>query len=260
LNSIRPFIGYGPINTIRPWFHGNYNSLQASVEHHFSGSSVVKFNYTWSKALTNAQTDRSSAPQNSYDLDAEYGRSQLDRRHVVTATYVYELPFYQSQRGFVGHLLGGWQTSGIITINSGLPLTVTNNSANVPRDPAGQGCTNAATTCSVRPNQVGDAEGPQTVAQWFNTSAFVENTTLGVPGNARRGSINGPGLWRVDASVFKVIKINERMSTQLRLEGFNVFNHENFNTIGTTFGLSSFGTVTGSRDPRILQLAAKFNF
>jgi hypothetical protein len=60
--------------------------------------------------------------------------------------------------------------------------------------------------------------------------------------------------------VFKVIKINERMSTQLRLEGFNVFNHENFNTIGTTFGLSSFGTVTGSRDPRILQLAAKFNF
>ena len=260
LNAIRPFIGYGPINTIRPWFHGNYNSLQASVEHHFSGASIVKFNYTWSKALTNAQTDRSSAPQNWWDLDAEYGRSQLDRRHVVTATYVYELPFFAQQKGLIGHVLGGWQTSGIVTVNSGLPLTVTNSSSAVPRDPAGQGCTNSATTCSVRPNQVGDAEGPQTVTQWFNTAAFVENTTLGVPGSARRGSINGPGLWRVDTSVFKVIKMGERFNTQLRFEAFNVFNHENFNTVSTTFGASNFGQVTGSRDPRILQLAAKFNF
>jgi len=260
LNAIRPFIGYGPINTIRPWFYGNYHSIQTSLERRFANSSVVKVNYTWSKALTNAQTDRSSAPQNSYNLDAEYGLSQLDRRHVLTATYVYELPFFKSQQGLTGHLLGGWQTSGIFTVNSGLPLTVTNSSASVPRDPAGQGCTNAATTCSVRPNQIANAEGPQTVAQWFNIASFVENTTLGVPGNARRGSITGPGLWRADASVFKMIKITERVNTQLRFEGFNIFNHENFNTVNTSFGTAAFGTVTGSRDPRILQLAAKITF
>ncbi len=260
LNAIRPFLGYGPINTIRPWFSGNYNSMQLSVEHRFSGDSVVKFNYTWSKALTNNQTDRSSAPQNSYDINAEYGLSALDRRHIVTATYVYELPWYRSQQGWKGHLLGGWQTSGIITINSGLPLTVTNSSALVPRDPAGQGCTLAATVCSVRPNQIAGSEGPQTLTTWFNTAAFVENTTLGVPGNARRGSIIGPGLWRADASIFKVIKIKERFQTQLRLEGFNIFNHENFNGVNTTFGSSAFGNITSSRDPRIVQLAAKFSF
>ncbi len=264
INAIRPYLGYGPINAIVPWFDANYNSLQASLEKRFSSASLVKINYTWSHSLTDSMSDRSNAPANTYDLRQNYGPSALDRRHVVTASYVYELPFMKDQKGFTGHILGGWQTSGIVSIATGVPFNVSGNVAPTggsSQDAAGQGCILGATACPIRPNEIGDPNnGPKTLKQWFNTSAFAFNGTPGQVGTARSGAIIGPGYWRVDMSIFKHVKFTEKLGMQLRLETFNVLNHENFNTINTTFGSSLFGQVTGSRDPRILQLGAKFEF
>lgn len=69
-------------------------------------------NYTWSKNLTTASNDY-RALQCTYDLLAEYGPADIDRRHVFTGSYVYYLPFYKDQKGIAGHVLGGWELSGI---------------------------------------------------------------------------------------------------------------------------------------------------
>ncbi|HVJ05374.1 MAG TPA: carboxypeptidase regulatory-like domain-containing protein [Candidatus Saccharimonadales bacterium] len=265
LNAIRPYKGYSSINTIRPWFGGNYHSFQASLEKRFKGASIIKGNYTWSHGLTDSMSDRSNAPANVYDIHQNYGPTLLDRRHIFTGTYIYDIPFLQSQKGVAGKVLGGWQTSGVVSVASGLPLNI---SGNIPVggtssvDPAGQGCINSASSCPIRPNMVGNPNsgGAQTVKQWFNTAAFQANITPGQVGTAPSGAILGPGYWRVDMSLFKTFKFTESTNFEFRFETFNVFNHENFNAVNTTFGGSLFGQVTGSRDPRQIQLGAKLHF
>jgi len=106
--------------------------------------------------------------------------------------------------------------------------------------------------------------GPKTLTQWFNTAAFAQ-----VPagqfrnGTAGRGIVRGPGYSQWDLSLFKNVKIGERVSSQFRLEAFNAFNHTNYTTLNTSFTLSpnnTFGQVTGARDARIVQLGAKISF
>lgn len=261
LNQIRPFLGYGGIDAIETIFNSNYNSLQVNVQKRFHGDSMVNVAYTWAKSLTDNQTDRSTAPQNSYCIACEYGLSQQDRRHVFTANYVYDLPFFKSQQGMLGHLAGGWEFSGIVTFQSGLPFTV---SSPFDSDPTGQGCLGAS-PCAVRPDLVGDPNaGNQTLVNWFNTSAFAA-----VPagqfhnGTAGRGSVIGPGFSRWDLSLFKNLKLTERVNSQFRLEAFNAFNHFNYNGVNTTINFSptsTYGQVNSARDPRIVQLGMKVNF
>ncbi len=260
LNRIRPYKGYNAINQIEPWFSANYNSLQVSLQKRFAGKSLVDVNYTWSRALTNAQSDRSSAPQNTYDINAEYGRSALDRRHIMTADFVYELPFLREQQGLTGRLLGGWEVSGIVSINTGLPFTATIGN-NI--DPAGLGFLGASAS-GPRPDQVGDPNsgpGTRTLLHWFNTSAFSPVPSGQVrTGSAHRGTISGPGFQRWDLSFFKNIKVTEGSAFQFRAESFNTFNHTNFDSIVTATTSGLYGQVTAARDPRILQVGLKFNF
>jgi hypothetical protein len=272
LNTIRPFRGYTMIGQIAPQFDSNYNSLQTSLTKRFTGNTTLGVNYTWSKGLTDNQTDRSTGLQDTYCRVCDYGRSQLDRRHVFTANYVYDLPWLRTQQGVIGHVLGGWEASGILTINSGLPLTVL-----APRaagDPAAlglnaPGAPNNGAVASPRPDQIGDPNSGQPHGfQWINANAFAFPTVGGAPGSERRGAVNGPGLWRYDMAMMKNIKATERVNLQFRAEAFNLFNHTNFNTISTTLPTnlatvgttSTFGQVTAVRDPRIIQLALKLNF
>jgi hypothetical protein len=265
LNRIRPFVGYGTIGQISPRFYSNYNSLQLAAEKRFTGNSAVNFFYTWSHALTDNQSDRSTGIQNSSCPACDYGRATLDRRHVFTGNYIYELPWQRAQQGFVGHLLGGYEFSGILTINSGLPFTVL--TARGQGDPAAigvntSGAPNNGSVASPRPNQIGDPNnGPKTFTQFFNIAAFAPVTIAGASGNERRGAVNGPGLWRYDMALLKNTRIRESVNLQFRAEAFNLFNHTNFQTVGTTLTTTStFGHVTAVRDPRILQLALKLNF
>lgn len=259
LNSLRPFPGYNAINTIQTRFDSNYNSLQVAVQKRFGSSSLLDINYTFSHALTDAQTDRSSAPQNTYNLRGEYGSSQLDRRHVFTADYVYDLPFFKSQEGFAGHILGGWEASGIVSYFSGLPLTV-GTFSNL--DPAGLGFFGPS-AAGPRPDMISNPNSgaPHKFSQWFNTAAFVNPTaSQTTPGNAPRGAVRGPGAERWDFSAIKNIKVTESMRFQFRAEFFNIFNHTNPDGVSTALGSSIFGKVFSTRDPRIVQLGLKFYY
>lgn len=109
----------------RALFGSNYHSLQASLQKRFSRGSLVSVAYTFSKAMTDSPGDRWNGPQNTYDIRANYGPSPLDRKHILTASLVYELPWMRSQQGLVGDVLGGWGLSSIVAFNGGVPATVT---------------------------------------------------------------------------------------------------------------------------------------
>jgi len=264
LNILRPYRGYNAINAIMSAFNSNYHSLQTSFTKRFTKTGDIGFAYTWSKNLTDNGSDRSNAPQNTYNWHAEYGRAFLDRRHIVTASYVYPLPFLSESSSPLKYVLGGWELSGIFTFNSGLPLTVTSS---LGYDPGRLGsANNAASAAGVRPDLVADpnsGSGIRTINKWFNTAAFAE-VPVGAnrPGNAGRGIIDAPGITRWDFSLFKNFPVRERATIQLRGEAFNVLNHANFNTIPamTALGNPIFGRITSARDPRQIQIAAKLVF
>ncbi|HEY6231219.1 MAG TPA: TonB-dependent receptor [Pyrinomonadaceae bacterium] len=263
LDQIRPFRGYRSINMITPQFNSNYHSLQISAARRFSGASQINAAYTWSRNLTDSPNDRSNAPQNSYNIRDEYQRATLDRTHVLTINYIYELPFFQKQEGFTGKLLGGWQASGIVVYNSGLPFSAVTSSF----DAAGLG-NNPALIAGNRPNLLCDpnANAPHTWQQWFNTACFQANPTtnagiINQVGSAGRGIIEGPPTKRVDFTMTKNIRFGENTQLQLRGEAFNVFNQVNFRTFASlnrTAG--NFGQISTVRDPRTIQLGAKFIF
>jgi hypothetical protein len=275
LNFIRPYLGYDAINDQITSFGSNYNGLQVALQKRIGKNSLVNVNYTWSKAMTNAFNDTSAA-QNTYNLGAEYGPARYDRTNIFNANFVYDLPFFESQSGLVGHTLGGWEISGIVNSYTGLPYTVTG----VLNDPAGQGVLDGNSAVSGRPDMVGKpnkasaASGPihnnNGIKPWFNTAAYapVCPTVGGVttcptgarPGDSHPGSVRGPGLWRADLSLFKNFKFTEHIRLQFRAEATNVFNHTNPDGMSTSFTSSLFGKITSYRDPRILQLGLKLYF
>ncbi len=259
LNILRPFQGYGAIKLIEPWFNSNYNALQIYGKKQFASDALVTFNYTWSKGLTDAQTDV-QAPQNTYNVaHGEYGPILYNRTQVFNLNLVYPLPFFKSQHGVVGKALGGWEVAANANYYTGLPYTATTSGT----DPGGLGIIGAS-PASLRPNLIcnPNSGGAQTRFQYFNTACFAAPpVSAHIPGNEGRGVINGPGYegWNLAAS--KNFLFKERFRFQLRGEASNAFNHSNPSTFGSLSILSSlFGTVSVYRDPRIIQLAGKFYF
>lgn len=284
LNQIRPYPGYLNVNITSTIFTANYNGLQVKTTKKFAGKSYIDANYTWSRALTNSINDYSTAPQNVYNINGDYGRAVYDRTNILTFDGVYELPFYREQKGLVGHLIGGWELTGIYSINSGLPLTVTESSAGgtigyatqtstlglanggTVNDSAGLGIMNSPDPASLRPNMVanpnnGYGQQIHTRLNWFYRPAFVSPTAASVSvGNEKRGVITGPGYNRLDIGLFRNFKILEGLDFQLRGEAFNIVNHTNFQAVTTSVTSGTFGQVTSARDNRILQVAGKLTF
>lgn len=266
-DQIRPFRGYRSINVLETRYNSNYHSLQAFAQHRLSGASQLNFAYTWSKNLTDNQTSSvNAAPQDVNNIRAEYGRAVLDRRHVLTFNYIYELPFFATEKGLRGKVLGGWQVSGIGSYYTGLPFNVASSSY----DPAGIGFI-PAIIAGGRPRLLCDPNenAPHTVDQWFNKACFATQTPAGatgiqnVPGNAPRGAVDGPPTTRFDLSLSKYFRFTESTSIQFRAEAFNVFNHTNFRNLSTSRSIANeavFGSVTSFRDPRVLQFGLKFLF
>ena len=209
--------------------------------------------------MTDSQNEFSTAPQDTYHLNNEYSRAVFDRRHVLSVNYIYELPYHQNQTGAVGKLLGGWQISGITYYYTGIGFSPATSS----NDPSGLGLLGSSPS-GARPDFLCDpnANAPHLITQWFNTACFA-NPPAGVNrvGNAGRNTILGPPTTRFDATLSKRIRFSESKSIQLRWEIFNIFNHTNFTTFSSTNVTSAtYGQVNNTRDPRTMQLGAKFIF
>ena len=291
LNQTKPYLGYNAINAMRTIFSSNYNGLQMKATKKFSGKTYIDGNFTWSRDLTNSPADYSGFIQNIYNINGDYGRASDDRKLILTVDGVFELPWYREQHGLVGRLIGGWEISAIYSAASGLPLTVSasggvsiqnahgsqfgappNNTNNVVNDNTGIGIL-GSDGASLRPNQIANPnysygatlrpnkKFEQAGTIYFNTGAFqATDPSSTVQSNAKRGMINGPGYQTADVGIFRNFRIYDRLKFQLRLESFNVANHTNVQTIGTTATSTLFGTIEGYRDPRQLQIAGRFDF
>ena len=260
INAIRPYLGYNAINTIESAFDSNYNSLQTSLSKRFGQTGLVSFAFTYSKNLTDNGSDRSNAPQSSYNWhEGEYGPATLDREKVVTANYVYMIPILRNAKNPVAYVVKGWQVSGVLSFYSGSPFTVTTSGV----DPAGLGLLGNSASSS-RPDMICDpnANAPYTVAEWFNTACFTPTPQGQIrPGNAGRGVVRGPGFENWDGSLAKTFSMKERFKLQLRAEAMNLTNHPNPNGFGSTNITSSlFGTITTFRAARRMQLGLKMEF
>jgi len=195
-----------------------------------------------------------SRPQNSKDLKAEIGRSAFDIRHRFVASYLYDLPFFKNEKGVVSHVLGGWQLTGIATIQSGYPFTVI-DTGDPSRDTVAD---NDRTDVSGDPNL---PTGDRTPDKWFNTAAFTRFVPPAL-GNAPRNIVEADGIINFDMGLHKDFKVTEKSRIEFRWEIFNVFNHPNFGTpVNDLNATTSFGRVLKTSTPeRQMQFGLKFLF
>lgn len=244
-----PFRGWGTITERQTSASSRYDSLQVGVNKRMSRGVQLGIAYTWSKVMTDSPDDRTTIPQNSFNLRAERARASFDKTHIFVANFLWQLPFFQEARGAVYNILGGWQVGGIVRAETGTPLTIF-----VSGNPA-----NSFFGGSIRPNVVGDPKGPKTIDQWFNTAAFV-NPPANTFGNAGRSLVDGPGIHLWDISIYKNFRVTEQVRMQFRAEFFNAFNHTNFSGVGTTLGTPTYGRVVSALEPRQIQLGLRVDF
>jgi hypothetical protein len=239
-------------------FSSLYNSLQVKLNRRFSGGLLITGAYTWGKGMSFQRSDDGGIDF-YVNPHRNYARTDFDRTQTFVASFVYNLPFGKGQRwltsGVLSQIAGGWQMNGILTLTTGLPLTLTASAAglNLP------GTTQTVNQIA----QVNLSKGIGSGAYWFNPSSFASPGPLTF-GNTGINIFNGPGFYDLDFSLFKNIDISERFKLQLRAEAFNSTNTPQYGNPGTNITTSTFGRVTGycgnSCGARDLQLGVKFFF
>ncbi len=244
-------------------FSSSYNALQAKLDRHYGGLNITTA-FTWGKAM-DYQIGDDGALDFYINVRRNYARADFDRTLNFTQSYVYSLPFGVGKRwlssGPAAWVLGNWQLSGILTLLTGTPVTVTasGTSLNTPGE--------TQTANQVAPLQI--LHGINTGNLWFSTSSFAQPTGV-VFGNTGRNIMSGPGLFALNASLFKSFKIGERVNMDVRGEAFNLTNTPQFANPQGSLTSSTFGYVTstlgsgtgvnGTGGGRSVQLGLKVNF
>jgi hypothetical protein len=256
----RPYQGYDSIYGIIGGANSSYNALQVSGRRNAGGLQLT-LAYTYSHSIDNSSDRYDSSFVNSYALSSYRASSSYDQRHILTFSYIYDLPILRHSTGLKQALLGGWQVSGITTAQSGEPVTIVNGGS---YDNAGVG--NEVGSGSYA-DLIGDPHGskPQFTPVpgvvygplLDNPGAYTQPTGLTF-GDSGRNSLAGPGRLNFDMGLFKHFKVKESMALEFRAEAFNVFNHPQWNGINNTScgyvtdaGLASSGSndcVNGNND------------
>jgi hypothetical protein len=234
-----------------------YHSMQASLEKRLSRGFSGGLHYTWSSFIDlasevfNPSSGEVAVSQDSFNRSTDRGRSAYDRPHRLSGNFLYELPFFQDQRGFVGHLLGGWQLNGFLTFQSGAPFTVLNGS-----DPAGAlAGINTLVGDAIRPNlntslTLSNMTIPEIIAAG-GAGLFQRITAAQRVGNAGRNILRADGINNLDLGIFKNTRIGENQRIQVRAEFNNATNTRNFGIpegrVNSTNFLNQWGTDGGKR-------------
>ena len=260
----------------------NYNGLQATLGHRFSRGLYFQSAYTYSKSIDNVSTASVAfvtRVNDQLNARASRGLSDFDRRQRFVTSAVYELPTLTGSSRLVKGLLGAWQISGVITLQSGAPFTVF--------DPAGGTAYNLASPASTATfspgfgcgNALSSGSIHSRLANWINPAAYTPdpfaplstggNSDATVYGNTPRNCIIGPPQKNVDFTLEKVFKISEQQNLHFRTDFFNLFNHPSFANPPSAVvgvprpGLPAVGSapitsVVGT--PRLIQFSLKYSF
>jgi hypothetical protein len=252
----RPYQDFGQITQDQSGGNSIYNALQLAFEKRFAHGVSLSANYTWSKTIdaVSYSTDLDGINViNPYNVRAYRGVSDYNSPQRFLVNYVWQLP--GPKQGWQRFALGGWETSGIWTIQSGFPLDITTGGDYSFSNPV---LSNDQAELIGTPQYTSGSRG-QRILQWFTPGAFTTpaNNTFG---NVGRNTLVGPGTWNVDFSAHKVFPISERVKLQYRAEFFNFFNTPQFNNPNTTVTSTNFARITSARSPRVIQMALKIVF
>jgi hypothetical protein len=242
-----------------------YDSLQATLRKRFSHGLEYQASYTWSHGMSDAigyygeggqAASQSAYWQNLYDRKAEWGPTYFDVRHNFVFTSVYDLPvgrgkkFGSGWHPVLNHLIGNWQTGGILSLHTGFPLTIqgTDRSGTLSRGP--------------RADRVGDGKGAREVGpgtRWLDPNAFRQ-PAAGTFGNSGVGVVRGPGLANFSLSVQKYFPVGEGKRFEFRTEFYNFTNTPIFGAPNRSVASATFGELLSAQGERNVQLGLKFYF
>jgi outer membrane receptor protein involved in Fe transport len=242
-----------------------YQGLAFSIRQRLSRGLTYSAAYTYSTLKDTASSvfDASiltgpltnAAVADSFNLDRDYDYSTGDIPHYFGASLVWDLPFgtgrARQPQGFLGMLVRDWSVATVMTLQSGVPVAVTQANS-----------LGYAGFTTQRPNLVGDPELPsdeRTPARWFNTAAFATADQFSL-GSASRNPVRGPTYKDVDLALMRLVPAGRGRAIELRAEVFNLLNTVNFGAPAGMLGAAAFGTITSALDPLVVQLAVKFNF
>jgi len=238
-------------------YYGWQNSLRKRFSHNLS----FDINYTWSKALSNGGGDtgayydgeNSTRNQDFFDLKADRGPTASDITHYFSGDWVYQLPDFRGQTALIRHAIGGWQATGILSAQTGLPVTITQSSST--------------------PVQRGEYIGGEVIRsdyrktlQYLNPGAFQRipvSSASGAPiraGNAGPGEWRAPGSWNVNFSLAKNFSLGENVKFQIRTDMFNALNHTNLAGLRTSLNDPLFGQLLDTLGARVMQWNARITF
>ncbi len=306
LGFARPFKGWpSDITEGLNEFYSNYNALQVRYEQRFVAGLTLLNSFTWEHSLDNASASlegNTPSPQDGNNLKADYGQSDYNLPIANVTSLVYELPFGHGRHflananGLTDSILGGWQISGVNTMQAGTPFNIT-YSPNAAQQVSLQISATYRGANEYRPDLVAGTKVTQGrssraantgYVNYINFSAFelppikdAAGNVLSPFGNAPRNPGRTPAFYESDLDVNKKFNLpGDRLKMEFRTEIYNLFNHTNLylpGTIsgsqGTTSATASVGgsvpvsTITGNPtgggqitstfEPRIFQFALK---
>jgi Carboxypeptidase regulatory-like domain len=269
-----PYPGFNSIRLTATEANTHYNGLQIDLNSQVGRDLQLRAFYTLSRAEDPSNGGTGGGDLNNvsnpylgwrYDI----GPSGFDRTHLAVVNFIYDIPLFRgNQSRLLKTTLGGWQVSGIVTMESGLPINI-----GIRGGQGGNGLPNATN----RPDLTGKISYPQTPVpgkqqgiQYIDPSAF-SRPAVGAFGNLGHNALRGPGRDNWNLSLFKSFVFSETRGSRLefRVETFNTWNHTQFNGVSNNIGFLSngqintttnFGQFTSAFDPRILQLGLKLYF
>ena len=265
----RPLPQFGQFQIKYNDSNSSFHALLASLHRSFRGGWLWQTQYIWSHAIADGSvgTGETAQIENASCRSCDRSDANFDVRHNLTMNTVYELPVgpgrHWNPTGAAGHLIAGWQMSGILMARTGLPVDIrmTRKAADMLD----------GNNRNQRPDLVPGVSiyaANQTIDNWFNPAAFAV-PAKGTWGNLGRNVARGPGFWELDGALEKLTPIGQKTNLKFRLEGFNIFNRPIFaNPAGNISAASSFGRITdilntgavGTGTPRRLQLMARVDF
>jgi len=264
-------------------FTSSYHGGQVILRHRARFGLQLNSSYTFSKAIDTI-SDAFNArlglnPTNNFNISLDRGRADFDVRHKFVTDFSYEIPFMKENR-----YLGGWEATGIVTVQTGAPFSVFSTSSSedanadgIFTDRAvyiGSGPIDSVINHNTSPaNGYFDSSqfvgmvtrakqlGPRT-ACGPNNGVVISNTQWWCDGTSGRNALTGPGYVNFDLGLHKAFKVTENSKLQFQVNAFNLFNHPNFGRPGgnlnsaATVGKSTF-TINGAR---VMQMALRFDF
>jgi len=257
-DQLRYFNGFSGINQQENTTNGNYNGFQTAVRAQNKWGLSGELDYTYSHEIDVTSTDLSGV-DNPWNLKYDKGSGSYDRRHILSANYVYKLPIFRTA-GLMHNALGGWELAGTTIIQTGVPVKP---SFSASYDPIGLGggYTN-------RPNVTGKRAhtGNGRNAPLFNTAGWSIPTPVWAGGanqgfgDSGKDAIVGPGRVNFTTSLYKTFIIHEDVSFQFRAQTFNTFNHTEPSGVDGNISDSNFGKINAYNDPRSVEFGGKLTF